>query len=542
MTDWIGRAWRRIERFEEGPWAAVGLFGFALAAYALVSIAFPLAAGRDLGTYLRAGFELRSSEIVLPQALLGRAPVTGIVAEAVLSAGSDVAEAAMALLYALSILCWWRVARRFGSAVGTVVPLLLLVFPGYLLLFHQLGSDALFAAAFALVALLLTRFVEHPTYGRSAALGVAVALLVLVRPIGQVLVLLLPTVLLLSGAWRLRIGRLAILGAALVLPLLGWAAHNAMRADDFTVVRGGGQAVPLFRAFVIHAIVHPDNGEASHELALVVARDLLPREPYRSYGIDVDEFFASRSARMHEDLSGLADRTWGWDDDYAHLARVGREAVLARPGTYVRGVGRDTWRLLWWPLFLPIGGDTPTSSGTAAVGSDDVPPGLPVPSEGQPIPSASVSGFISTPDGRFREVWTSPTNHEIYAENPDDAAHLDRMNRRVDKLYGHFSDRAVHAELASWLNRASRWFPRPAVWLLAGLLAFCIRRPPGMATPLVLAAAGLLVIVGTSLAVPAAAEYSAPVVPAFILLAVSCLGISRGSSRKTGQERAAAGA
>ena len=45
---------------------------------------------------------------------------------------------------------------------------------------------------------------------------------------------------------------------------------------------------------------------------------------------------------MHEDLIGLADRTWGWDDDYAHLARVGREAVLARASTpYARGVARD---------------------------------------------------------------------------------------------------------------------------------------------------------------------------------------------------------
>ena len=83
-----------------------------------------------------------------------------------------------------------------------------------------------------------------------------------------------------------------------------------------------------------------------------MADDLLPREPYRSYGIDLDTFFASGSARMHEDLIGLADRTWGWDDDYAHLARVGREAVRAHPGDYARGVARDSWRLLWWPVFL----------------------------------------------------------------------------------------------------------------------------------------------------------------------------------------------
>ena len=254
--------------------------------------------------------------------------------------------------------------------------------------------------------------------------------------------------------------------------------------------------------------------------------DLLPREPYRAYGIDLDTFFTSGSARMHEDLIGLSDRTWGWDDDYAHLARVGREAVRAHPGAYARGVARDSWRLLWWPVFLPeADGDADASRQLAGSAQ------LPEPSEGQPIPSASVSGFISTPDGRFREVWTSPTEHEIYADDPSHGAHLDRMNRRVDELVGQFSDRSASTELGSWLNGASRWFPRPAVWLVVALVAFCIRRPQRMAMPLVLAAAALLVILGTSLAVPAAAEYSTPVVPALLLLAVACVVGSRGASR-----------
>ena len=42
-----------------------------------------------------------------------------------------------------------------------------------------------------------------------------------------------------------------------------------------------------------------------------------------------------------------------------------------------------------------------------------------------------------------------------------------------------------------------------------------------MGVRLVLAGAALLVIVGTALAVPAAAEYSTPVAPAFMLFATS---------------------
>jgi hypothetical protein len=393
-----------------------------------------------------------------------------------------------------------------------------LVFPGYVLLFHRLASDALYAAAFALAALLTGRFVASRTPGRAAALGLVLALLVLVRPISQILVLLTPLLLLGGVAWRPRLGALAAFAAAAVLPLVAWAAHNELRADDFTVVRGAGHGLPLHRAFVVDRIVSPANGRASRELARAVRDDLLPREPYRSYGIDLDTFFRSGSARMHEDLIGLADRTWGWDDDYAHLARVGREAVRAHPGTYARGVARDAWRLVWWPLYLPLAEDEAAPVREPAGVSQ-----LPEPTEGQPIPSASVSAFISTPDGRFREVWTSATDHEIVADDPSDAAHLDRLNRRVDELLASFSDRDASVELGRWFDRASRWFPRPVVWLLVALVAIAVRRPTRMTTPLVLSAAALLVLAATSLAVPADAAYSVPVAPALLLLAAAAL-------------------
>ena len=512
----LTRAWRRLEAFAQRPAAAVVLLGVALADYAVVSLAFPLAAGRDLGTYLRASFELRADEVVLPQALLMRAPVTGVVSEALLVTGSLAAELAMAVLYALSVYCWWRVASRFGPTSSLALAGLLLAFPSYVFLFHRLASDALYAAAFALAALLTARLVESRTPGRAAAVGLALALLVLIRPVSQVLIVLAPLLLLGRGAWRPRLGGLAALAAAAAVPLLLWAGHNAVRADDFTVVRGAGHGLPLYRAFVVDRIVAPENGEASRELARAVQDDILPREPYRSYGIDLETFFSAGSARMHEDLIGLSDRTWGWDDDYAHLARVGREAVLTHPGTYARGVVRDAWRLLWWPVFLSSGDADADASRRLAAS-----PQLPEPTEGQPIPSASVSGFISTPDGRFREVWTSATEHEIVADDPHDAAHLDHMNRRVNELVERFSDREASTGLGRWLDRASRWFPRPAVWLVVGLIAVAIRRPSAMATPLVLSAAALLVILGTSLAVPAAAEYSTPVAPAFMVLAVA---------------------
>jgi hypothetical protein len=76
-----------------------------------------------------------------------------------------------------------------------------------------------------------------------------------------------------------------------------------------------------------------------------------------------------------------------------------------------------------------------------------------------------------------------------------------------------------------WLDRASRWYPRPVLWLLVGLVVIAWRRPRGAAIPLVIAGAAAVVLVSTALAVYAVAEYSVPVAPAFVLLAtVGVLG------------------
>jgi hypothetical protein len=173
------------------------------------------------------------------------------------------------------------------------------------------------------------------------------------------------------------------------------------------------------------------------------------------------------------------------------------------------------------------------SAGAAAAGTDEepenpagtgkVPAELPVPSEGEPIPSAREAPYISTPDGRIREVWTSATDHSFVFRYPADAARAGAIDRRVAGLLGALPDRAERPELVEWLNRASRWYPRPVLWLLVGIVAVVLRRPRGLATPVVLTCAALLLLFATTLAVYAVAEYSVPVVPAFILLATAGL-------------------
>jgi hypothetical protein len=514
----VVRAGRALVELAEGRVAEPLLFVVALAVYALVSIALPLQEGRDLPRYLLDYAQLFEAHVTFPQAILSRTPGTPLVAGALLDLGPVVSEVGMAVLYSLSIVAWFSVARRFGPVAALTTAGALLAYPGYVLLFHELASDALFAAAFALLALLLTRAVERPTAGRAAALGLGVAALVFTRPVGQVLVLLGLAPLLAARGLRPRALAAAAFAAGALVPLFALAVHNSVRADDFTVVRGGSASL-LFRTFVADRIVEPGNGEASEELAQAVSRELLPNEPYKSRGIDLDTFFSSGSSRMHDDLTVLADRTWGWDDDYRHLGRVAREAILAHPGTYARGVSRDLWRLLLWPLYAPMTADeasSPAPSSTRQT-AGAAPPATSY--EGEPIPSSRESPSISTPDGRIREAWTSPNDHGLVFRDPADRVGAEALDRRVGELLANLPDRSGQPALVQRLDDVSRLYPRPFMWLLLGLVAVLWRRPRRVVVPLVLAAAAFAIMLSTSLAVYAVAEYSVPLVPSFVLLA-----------------------
>jgi hypothetical protein len=523
----VVRADRALERFVDGRWAIPAVLGASLLVYGAVSAALPLQAGRDLPRYLLVYAQLFDAHVVYPNALVARTPGTPLVTGLLLDAGPVVSEVGVALLYALSIVAWFCVARRFGSVAAVATVVALLAYPGYVLLFHELASDALFAAAFALVALLLTRAVERTTAGRAAALGLGVAALVFARPVAQVLVLLGLVPLVAARGRRPRLMAVGAFAAGALLPLVALSAHNAVRADDFTVVRGGSASL-LFRTFVADRIVEPGNGDASAELARAVKRELLPNEPYRSRGIDVETFFSSGSPRMLDDLTMLADRTWGWDDDYRHLGRVAREAILAHPGTYARGVTRDVWRLLLWPLYAPVEHEdvsTPSPSAAPSASSGAAAGSTPAPAspDDEPIPSSREAPYISTPDGRIREVWASPTEHSFVFRDAADRAGAAALDAEVNGLLGNLPGRAEHASVVERVNDLSRLYPRPFMWLLLGLAAALWRRPRGIAVPAVLAGSALVVMVVTSLAVYAVAEYSVPVVPAFVLLATAGL-------------------
>jgi glycosyltransferase involved in cell wall biosynthesis len=522
-----GESWSRLARrvvtLTESRWAAGIVFVAALCIWWLEAAVIPLGPGRDLGTYLGGYIQLFQSHPIDLGYVLGRTPIAMLVVGGLLDfAGGAFAELVVSLLYAASVVAWFLAARMFGARAALLTVVVLLLYPGYGILFHELSSDAVFAAAFAGWSLLLVRVLRAPSLRGFAFVGAGVGILTLVRPGNQVLLVLVLLPLALRVTWRTRFAW----GAAFVVPAVvligGWAVHNGIRYDNYTIARGGNATVPLFRAFVTDKIVRPSNGLASRELAAAVQQDLLTKEPYRSYGITLDEFFSEASPRMQVDLLALSDRLKGWHSNYRWLRDVGMEGVDAHPARYARGVLGSVSGMLRLALYR-----SPTSTSAAATGS--VSPTvtveghtLPKPSEGEPIPAAHEGG-VTTPDFSIYTVWTSPTEHHLVFVHPSAEARYNALHRRMGELAANLPDRTGNADLAHRLNQSSRWFFPPVFWLLLGLVALPIRRVRGGLALWAPTVAGLIVIVLTALGLPAEPHYSVPVAPAFVLLASGIL-------------------
>ncbi len=397
----LAARWRSLESWVGSRSSAAALFGLALAVFALQSAFLPAYPGRDMSRYLETFFQLGYDVPVYPAVLNTRGPLSALGVGVPLAIGGWAAEIFLAVLYGLSIVAWGRVALTFGSRAAVLTSALLLVFPSYGILFHQLASDSLFAAAFAGWAVLLSRAIQRPSIKAFTFVGLVLGALVLIRPANQVLLVMALLPLVLRAPWRDRLawvaalfipavalsqawkglaelrygdavtlepstGLLALaavmvplllpspwrgrLGAAVAVIVVAALAVNGLPGQtpaEYTrsVIRNESNQF-VYRAFELDRIMAPENGPASRRLAHVVERELLTREPYRSYGIDVDEFFSSGSNRIFGDLTGVASG--------ADLAAATREAIREHPGTFASSIARTLWeQLASRPVYAP---------------------------------------------------------------------------------------------------------------------------------------------------------------------------------------------
>jgi hypothetical protein len=485
------------------------------------AIGWPLVGGRDLDEYLYGYIQFLDWHPLLPWSMLFRTPGTPLLAGASLDiAGGRLAEPFLAVLFAASVVAWGAAARMFSTRAALLVAAALLVYPAYGLMFHELSSETFFSAAFALWALLVTRAAERPSARRFAYAGLGVALLALIRPGNALLLAFALFPLLLSGRLRARTSWAGAFLVAALLPLAAWAILNGVRFGDYTLARGGNAVIPFYRAFISDRIVSPANGPASRRLGRAVKAHLVTREPYKSYGVTPHVVFTSGSFRIHEDLYLLSDQVFGWESDYSVLRKAGVEAVEKHPGKYSSDVLSTIWHQLSRSYFrAPAArtGGRPANSAIEIKGKQ-----LPAPTEGEPIP-AGQSVWISRPDNSIRDVWTSPTEHHFVFSKPSQRPRFAKILRERDSLASRLPDRRGNAGLSLRLNQLSRWFPRPIIWIVAGLLGLALRRPRNSRTLVALAVAALLVIAFNALGLFADPHFALPVAPAFVLFTAGSL-------------------
>jgi hypothetical protein len=502
------------------------LFVVGLGAYAVEAIGWPLTGGRDLDEYLYGYIQFLDWHPLLPWSMLFRTPATPVLAGSLLDvAGGHLAEPAMAVLFAASVVAWAAAARTYSTRAALLVAAALLVYPAYALMFHEVSSEPFFAAAFSLWAWLLLRAATRPSVSRFVLIGLGVALLALLRPGNALLLVFAVFPFFLAGRLRDRaVWATAILVAG-VLPLASWAVLNGARFGDYALARGGNAVIPFYRAFISDKIVSPDNGPASRRLGQAVREHLLTRNPYKAYRVTEHEVFASGSFRIHEDLYLLSDQVFGWNSNYSVLRKAGIEAVRKHPGRYTSGVASTVWHQLSKSFFRASGStSSPPSARTTT--TTKTAGGLPPPTEGQPIP-AGQNVWISRPDNSIRDVWTSATSHHFVFTKPSQRPRFNEIVRERDRLFAALPSRSGNGWISLRLDQLSRWVPRPIVWIVLGLIGLIWRRPRGMRTAAALALAAFFVIVFNALGLFADPHFALPVAPAFILFAAAALLGSR---------------
>ncbi|MDX6414223.1 MAG: hypothetical protein QOH23_1633 [Gaiellaceae bacterium] len=519
------RVIRRLESLADRRLGVIVLFVVALGVYSVRAIGWPLMGGRDLDEYLYGYVQFLDWHPLLPWSMLFRTPVPGIVDGSALDlAGGFFAEPLMAVLYAGSVVAWAVAARAFGTRAALLVAIALLAYPAYGLMFHEVSSEPLFAAAFSLWALLVVRATRAPSAARFALAGASVALLALIRPGNAVLLAFAVFPFLLPGDRRQRLTRAGVFLLAGLIPLVAWAVLNGVRFGDYALARGGNAVIPFYRAFITDKIVSPANGPASRRLGDAVRRHLVTRDPYKSYDVTVAEVFRSGSFRIHEDLYLLSDQYFGWDTNYSVLRKAGIEAVRKHPEAYASGVLQTIWQQLSESYFrTPPAKHEPARAPPSVAGRKGA--ALPAPTEGQPIP-AGQSVWVSRPDNCIHDVWTSATAHHFTFCKPGMKRRFAAVTHELDSLFAALPKRAPNTELALRLNQASRWYPRLILWIGLGLIALLFRRPREAGTLLAVSFAALAVIALNALGLFADPHFALPVAPAFVFFG-SCALLGR---------------
>ena len=522
-------AWRRIEPFVATKRAAAGLFGVALVIYWFEALAWPFERGRDAWDYMTYYLSFFDAHTPFPEVMLVRTPVTPFALGIPLSLGGVTSlEVTMAVLFALSVLAWSLAALAYSRLSALLVAAVLLASPGFALSFHEASSDAIASFVFALFALGVVRTGFLPSAARFAALGAGAVMVTLTRPayVGLIAGVLIPICL--RGSWR---SRLAWGGAYLgvFLTLLGsWAMLNDVRYGDFTISRLNITSTPVRLV--------PDAGRASRRLATIVRRDVLSLPPYRRLHVSLATYFDSElSGYERIRLLGIADRAGGIGSDFLLLRETEAEASASSPAggrhgtasaSSVRGRLVSVAHAMWLYVSRPANRDQthlkpvvwPTPPSTIVRNGKPYPNVAALP----PAVEGATFGFFPCASNEIaRCVLADPS--KAYSDLGV-ARRYAEVTRTVSRWDARLGTGRPNRWLAIQLDRVTRHFPPPWLWLVAATVALPFRRTRGAGELVALVGLAGVVLFVHAWAAGWFEAYAYPVLPAALFAAI-CAGV-----------------
>jgi hypothetical protein len=308
----------------------------AIALFLLVSLAWPVYPGRDMGDYLTHYLELDNPAPLYPFLMLYRPMLASVLVGSLALAGHKLVSLFLLAAYALYIFLSYYIARFFGRFTARAFTVTMLVCFPLNAFFHEFSSD-IFLCIFSIIWVSLLIRLYYINHGLSyALLGILAAGLVFIRPISQIFLLAGIFPLLKYSFSREGFKYTAYYTLSFVLGILCICSYNSKKYDDFTVARGGTALVPGLKVFLYDRIFSEENGPASKELSEEIESFLLTKPLYKDRNIDLKTFYSSGDSGMFWDMIHLSDRKWGWDDSYQHIRQASIEAIRTHPLPYLK--------------------------------------------------------------------------------------------------------------------------------------------------------------------------------------------------------------
>jgi len=486
--------------------------------YYIQSLGWPLKPGRDFGAYVNYYVDMWSSEpyykFLMASAV--KPPVPLFIGAFYRIGGPVLLEIAVALLFSVSILSIYYIGSTWNRQVALISSIAVILYPGYAGIYHELATECFSACGFILWAAFVCYSSKHPSIRNFALHAFFLFLLLMIRQANLILLVfavfpfLLPNLKL-----RDKIIRCAIILSLSIAFQMLWSTYNYVRYDVFTIARSN-RATTLFRSYCIDRIVKPENGPASAKLADAVKNELLNKEPYKSYGIDLDLVFSTppeyKNSRIFLDIISLSDRVWGWESNYEVLGQAAKEAIFSYPTIYLKNVMFDIIKVFSGSYESPV-----HRRFDYKLKESKQPPklnerGLPVPTESQIIPNSYINTVSTTKEGMIIE------EKKIQFENKKKAMGLDIIE---------LPNRDGISDIATGMNYLTRLFPKMDACIILGVILLGFGMPGKKIiekrTFLFLSGIGIIVVVLSIALAQAVIHYRIPFDPIFIILATSAV-------------------